>query len=361
MRVSSRTTAPGISVRIGPPVARVVRRLDDAQRRHRFLGFPWAVLRKYSDDDGARLAALVTYYGFLSLFPLLLLAMTAVTALFRAHPEVQQEMLDRMVRPGLRPDVEQALANLPPSGVPLAVGLVGLFFSGTGGVLAVYSALNKMWGVPWRERFGVARRYARALAVVLLCFLCAVFSAASTLVTEAVLPLPAVERGAAAVATVLAVFAAIGIAHKALVCRPLRIRNFWMGSLVGAVAVTALLNLATVIVPTLITRAGLVYGSFATAVALFTLMYLISQTLVLSIEASTVIEARLYPRGLTTAALTEVDRRALLVLARQQERVAGQRNTTTFGLADPGSPLTDDDVIADRSPAMLRRRPPSPT
>ena len=56
---------------------RLSSRLDVLQRRHRFLGIPWAVLRKYSDDDGARLAALITYYGFLSLFPLLLLAMTA--------------------------------------------------------------------------------------------------------------------------------------------------------------------------------------------------------------------------------------------------------------------------------------------
>ena len=77
-------------------------------------------------------------------------------------------------------------------------------------------------------------------------------------------------------------------------------------------------------------RAGPVYGSFATVVGIFALLYLISQTLVLSVQVSTVIEARLSPRGLTDEDLTDADRRALELQARRQERVPGQRVTTTF-------------------------------
>ena len=142
----------------GSPWSALVRWTDVLQRRHRILGFPWAVVRKYFDDDGGSLAALITYYGFLSLFPLLLLAMTAVTELLRSRPELQRQLVEELVNPELRPDVEQALAQLPSGGVPLAVGLVGLVFAGTGGVLAVYSALNTVWGVPWRDRFGLTRR-----------------------------------------------------------------------------------------------------------------------------------------------------------------------------------------------------------
>jgi membrane protein len=95
--------------------------------------------------------------------------------------------------------------------------------------------------------------------------------------------------------------------------------------------------------PALVTRAGLVYGSFATVVGIFTLLYLISQTLVLSVELSTVIEARLSPRGLTSAVLTDIDRRALVLQVRRQERVAGQRTATTFsGGPGHGSGCPDD-------------------
>jgi uncharacterized BrkB/YihY/UPF0761 family membrane protein len=319
--------------------------VDVLQRRHRFLGFPWAVLRKYFDDDGGRLAALLTYYGFLSLFPLLLLATTAVTELLRSRPELQQQTLDRLVNPELRPDVEQALAQLPPSGVPLAVGLVSLLFAGTGGVLAMYSVLNTMWGVPWRDRLGLARRYARVLLMLVVSVTGVVIAAGSTIVTDTVLKLPAVQRAAAAVATATAVFAVIGIAHKVLVCRPLRMRDVWLGGAVGAAVVTALLTAATTILPALVTRAGLVYGSFATVVGIFTLLYLINQTLILSIEVSTVIESRLFPRGLTSAVLTDIDRRALVLQGRRQERVAGQRITTTFNASPDHRSAGPDDRL----------------
>ena len=44
-------------------------RLDTFQRRHKVIGFPIAVIYKFTDDQGNYLAALMTYYGFLALFP----------------------------------------------------------------------------------------------------------------------------------------------------------------------------------------------------------------------------------------------------------------------------------------------------
>jgi membrane protein len=312
----------------------LVRRVDALQRRHRVLGLPVAVVRKYFDDDGPRMAALTTYYGFLSLFPLLLLATAAVTATLQSHPELQRRLLDQLVRPDLQPQVEQALDRLPPSGVPLAVGLIGLLWAGNGGVLAVYFALNRIWGVPWRDRFGLTRQYARAFSVLILTLICALLAAASALITDTVLRLPTVERGASAIATVGAIFAALTLAHKVLVCRPLRLRDTWAGTVVGALIVTALLRTATTVLPALVARAGPVYGSFATVVGVFALLYLISQTLVLTVEASAVLEGRLTPRSLTGSVPNAADRRALVLLGRQQERVPGQVVTTTFAAAE---------------------------
>ena len=53
-------------------------RLDRFQQRHPGAGFPLAVIYKYVDDSGAYLAALIAYYGFVSLFPLLLLLSTVL-------------------------------------------------------------------------------------------------------------------------------------------------------------------------------------------------------------------------------------------------------------------------------------------
>src|ERR1700677_4523927 len=56
----------------------VVRRLDRAQQGVRPLAFLVGVWKKFGDDRGGSLAALMTFYGFLSLFPLLLLLVTVV-------------------------------------------------------------------------------------------------------------------------------------------------------------------------------------------------------------------------------------------------------------------------------------------
>ena len=50
----------------------IVARIDDQQRAHRWLAFPFAVYKKFSDDQSGNLAVLITYYAFFSIFPLLI-------------------------------------------------------------------------------------------------------------------------------------------------------------------------------------------------------------------------------------------------------------------------------------------------
>ncbi|MET0418261.1 MAG: ribonuclease BN, partial [Actinoplanes sp.] len=70
----------------------------------------------------------------------------------------------------------------------------------------------------------------------------------------------------------------------------------------------------------LVRRAGPVYGSFATVAGAFTLLYLLSLTLVLAAELAAVREARLWPRGLDPDRPTDADRRAQALLESEQER-----------------------------------------
>ena len=72
--------------------------LDAYQRRHRWLGFPLAVIYKFADDQGGYLAALITYYGFLSLFPLLLLLVTILGFALQAIPPCRRSCSTRRWR-----------------------------------------------------------------------------------------------------------------------------------------------------------------------------------------------------------------------------------------------------------------------
>jgi uncharacterized BrkB/YihY/UPF0761 family membrane protein len=118
---------------VAPDPAATVARLtwwaDDLQRRRSVLGFPYAVVKKYGDDGGGREAALVTYYGFLSIFPTLLLLVWGFSIALAHDTELRDDLIDNLVPPDLAPTVTSAVAALPHSGVPLVLGLLGLLFS----------------------------------------------------------------------------------------------------------------------------------------------------------------------------------------------------------------------------------------
>jgi Virulence factor BrkB len=126
-------------------VNRVIAWADRLQRRHGVLGFPYAVVKKYGDDEGGRQAALITYYGFLSIFPLLLLGVAILSWVLADHADLRRRLIDEIVPKALRPTIEQSLAALPTSTLPLVLGLIGLLFSGTGAVPGGGAVVARSW------------------------------------------------------------------------------------------------------------------------------------------------------------------------------------------------------------------------
>src|ERR671930_368644 len=89
-------------------------RLDEFQQRRRWLAIPVAVVRKFADDEAGNQAALLAYYGFFSLFPLLLVFVTGVSFVLAGHPALQDKL------------VNSALADFPVIGAQLHAGLHGV-------------------------------------------------------------------------------------------------------------------------------------------------------------------------------------------------------------------------------------------
>ncbi len=79
---------------VGERAERLHDRVDRFQQKHRVVGFPLAVVYKFFDDQGGYLAALITYYGFLSVFPLLLLLASVLGFILQGNPDLQREILD---------------------------------------------------------------------------------------------------------------------------------------------------------------------------------------------------------------------------------------------------------------------------
>src|SRR5580692_5437781 len=203
-------------------VNRIIAWADRLQRRHGVLGFPYAVVKKYGDDAGGRQAALITYYGFLSIFPLLLLGVAVLSRVLADHPDLRQRLIAEIVPQALRSTVEHSLATLPTSTIPLVVGLVGLLFSGTGVVFSAYQTVNHVAAVRHRFRAGFLSRYVRVFAVLAMLLLGALVTGALTVVATALPSQPAVQRAAAVLGSALVVFAVLLLGAKLLLARPRR-------------------------------------------------------------------------------------------------------------------------------------------
>jgi membrane protein len=317
-------------------VNRVIAWADGMQRRHGVLGFPYAVVKKYGDDEGGRQAALITYYGFLSIFPLLLLGVAVLSRVLADHPDLRRKLTDAIVPPALQPTIEHSLATLPSSTIPFVAGLIGLLLSGTGVVFSAYQTLNHVAAVRHRRRASFVSRYLRVFAMLAALMLGALAVGTLTVVATALPGQPGVQRAAAVAGSALVVFAVLLLGAKVLLARPAPVRALWPGALVGAVAVTVVLTVGTPLLARLVAKAGPVYGSFATVAGMFALLYLIGRALVYAAEVAAVRHARLWPRALDLTRPTAADARALTLLAREQERIPAAR--VEFHLAAPGSP-----------------------
>jgi len=120
-------------------------KIDAVQQRHRVLAFPYAVHKRFTDDQGGHNAALISYYGFFSLFPLLLAFVSVIGIVLKGNPDLQQDIIDSAL--GQIPVLGTTLSvnGLSGSGWALVIGLGTAIWAGLGVVYAMQDAMNTMW------------------------------------------------------------------------------------------------------------------------------------------------------------------------------------------------------------------------
>jgi hypothetical protein len=138
-------------------LGQVLNWFDRRQRSRSVLGFPLAVWLKYSEDQGRYLGAIVTYYAFFSLFPLLLVAATVLGFVLRGDPSLQRSVGRSVL--GTFPIVGHDLRvhALTGNGVALGVGLTLALWAG-----------NRVF-IRGGERDGSHLGYSAAAPAALLC------------------------------------------------------------------------------------------------------------------------------------------------------------------------------------------------
>src|SRR5207248_3344320 len=116
-------------------VKKLVRPVDLAQQKMPFIGFPYAVMKKFGDDKAGMLTALIAYYGFLSLFPLLLVLFTVLGLVAGNDPSIEHKVTHSALSqfPIIGNQLGSNIHALNKSGpVALIIGLAGLLWGAQG-------------------------------------------------------------------------------------------------------------------------------------------------------------------------------------------------------------------------------------
>jgi membrane protein len=285
-----------------------VRRMDAFQQRHLTLSIGLAVSKKMGDDQGGNLAALIAYFGFVCLIPLLMVAVTVLGLVAAHNPSVQTRLLDSALRdfPIIGPQIRGDVHALNGTGAALAFGLLLTLWSGLGVVKAFENAMNTVWNVPLKDRPGFLPSTMRALGML---FALGVVTIASTLVAGvgAGTGNGWITVGGFAVSTVLNVGLFL-LAFRILTAADVSWRDVLPGAVVGAVAWTTLDAAGGYYVSHQLRRASEIYGTFAVVIVLLAWLYLGARLTLYAAEFNVVLRERLYPRSMVRIADEEPGR-----------------------------------------------------
>ena len=309
------------------------------------------MVKKFLDDGADALGVQVAYWGFFSVFALLLVFASILGFVFEGNPDLQHDLLDSTVArmPVIGPQISGDIGSLTGSGLALAVGVVGALWTGLGVTLAIGNALDRIWAVRPVRRPGFVSSRLRGLLVL------ASVGAVNVLATVGVgvataggvgtLATQVVSFVASAVMTVL--FAA---SFRLLTAARLTTRQVLPGALLAAGCWLALQAVGGVFVTQVLAGSSQTYGGFAAVVGLLSWLLIASELILIAAELNVVLARRLWPRSLT-GELLEADKRALRDSAhaaqldrRQQIAVRfGQRAGPPNGREARGERADDDD------------------
>jgi membrane protein len=298
-----------------------VARVDAFQQRHRWLGLPLAVFYKFYDDHGPYLAALLTYYGFLSLFPLLLLLVSALGAFLENNPQLQQRALNSVLSefPVLGDQLKQNVHSFHSNGFALAVGVLASLYGALNVAQAAQYSLNKIWAVPRHARLDPFRSRWRGIQFLLVLALgLSVAVVLSSAAAEAGLfgtRFGAAPRSAATVVVIAINASLLLLTYRLLIHRFVPVRRLWGSAVIAACAWQALQWAGDYFVSHVLRGASATYGLFGIVLGLIAWLYLGALVFVLAAELSAVRAHRLWPRSLLTpftdhVQLSWCDRRA---------------------------------------------------
>ncbi len=331
-------------------------------QRRPATSFVVAVAKKYVEDRGSSLAALLAYYGVLSVFPLLLVLFTLLGIFFSHDLALQHRIIHSALSQfpviGKQLGGHNGSASLrQKSIVGLVTGLLALVWGSLGVTKAGQRAMSDVWNIPQAVRPHFRKRMGRSLEFLGVLALDVVLTTAlASFVTFG---------GRAFYLQVLAVVASLVVnvamfllGFRILTPKVIAFRSLLSGAAAAALGWSILQYIGTWLVGHQLRHASQLYGYFGSVLGLVSFLYLAAQITLICAEINVVKARHLYPRSLVSPPFTPADVAVLTDIILQSQRRLEQTVRVEFqdgslreSLASPESGVPQ--VVVD-SPTTSR-------
>jgi membrane protein len=349
-----------------------VDRVDGFQRRHPVVSMPIGVVYKFFDDQGNLLAATLTYYAFVAIFPLMLLGTSILGLVLRGFPGWQEEILDSAL--SQFPIIGDELGR--PQGlsgtlVGVTVGLLAALYGAMGLGQSLQNVMHVAWSVPRNRRPNPFMSRLKTLGLLIISggALLGVTVTASVVTRLEVFGglVDTVLRTTLPVATVVVVGTGVTTLFQMATTSTHSFGTFAPGGYLLAVLWQLLQEGGATYVENVLVGTSSMTKTFGLVLGLVGFIFIGAVMTVFAVEVNVVLARRLYPRALLTpftdaVDLTHADRRAYASYARAQRHKGFERVAVHFeSRPDPDEEEagTDEPPAADTAHTSQRRDDPA--
>lgn len=274
-------------------------KIDRYQQKHPVLGFPFAVIWKYGDDKAGYLAALLTYYGFLSLFPLLLILTTLTGVAAKRYPNLQDTVISGVTSyfPMIGNQLSDHIHSLHQTGPALLAGILFTLYGARGIASAFRYTTYTIWHIPKKENLPFPKSLSNNMVIIAVGgfgFLFAAIAAAAVATFEDNLAF----RLLSVAVNLLILFWLFIALMKLSLPKRISLSHTWAGAFAAAVGLLILQTIGGVLLARQLKNLDALYSYFALSLGLLFWLYLQAQVVIYSLEIAAVRSLKLWPRTL---------------------------------------------------------------
>jgi membrane protein len=327
MNVPAERTAVQNKNSTGNIISRTITRINIFQQSHKPLAFTYAVVKKYGDDEAAYQGALITYYGFLSLFPLLIVATSLIEVISNNNDALRTRFVSSFNNyfPVIGQQLQTSVHGGSKSGLALLLGIIIALLGARGGVSAVQHALNHIWQVPRKQRAGFPKSLLINFKIM--------FVGGGGLLGAVVLSGLATNLGHSflvkILSSVISIVVLFGvftfIFYTGTDAKGTTYKDFILAAALSAVGFHALQLIGTYYIGHELSGLKSLYSTFAVVLGLLAWIYLQAQIMLYSLEAATVHSLKLWPRSMENDKLTDQDKLAYKLYAKKETYVGHEK------------------------------------